>query len=138
MVRKMSDDHKDALAKGRVQGKIVRDYLEALEQGRKPGRKLDKETIEQRIPQVQEQIENETDPAKRLELVQRRLDLEARLVNLGGDGESLETLEEEFVKIAKEYADRRGISYTAWRELGVPPQVMKRTGIQRTRRPNQS
>jgi hypothetical protein len=75
--RSMSDDHKHALAEGRTQGKAVRDYLSALHtQKRSPGRKPSM-TPEQ----LQERIDAETDPAKRLELVQRRLDLTERLAN---------------------------------------------------------
>ena len=40
-------------------------------------------------------------------------------------------LEKSFVAAAKGYSERKGISYTAWRELGVPPEVLKRAGISR-------
>ena len=135
MARQMSDEHKAALAKGRAQGKAVRDYLSALEQERRPGRKLDRSTIEARIPQIQEQIDNEEDPAKRVELIQKRLDLEERLVEIGEEPD-LEALENAFVDAAAEYSERKGITYTAWREAGVPAATLKRAGIKRTRRPS--
>lgn len=135
MARQMSDEHKAALAKGRAQGKAVRDYLSALEQERRPGRKLDQSTIEARIPQIQEQIDNEEDPAKRVELIQKRLDLEERLVEIGEEPD-LEALENAFVDAAAEYSERKGITYTAWREAGVPAATLKRAGIKRTRRPS--
>lgn len=135
MARKMSNEHKAALAKGRSQGKAVRDYLAALEQGRKPGRKLDRPTIEKRLPEIQNQIDDEPDPAKRVDLIQKRLDLEERLVELQ-DEPDLQALEDGFAEAAAEYSERRGISYTAWREAGVPASVLKRAGVRRTRRPS--
>lgn len=133
MARKMTEEHKAALAKGRAQGRAVRDYLAALEQDRKPGRKLDKPTVETRIREVQQRIDDEPDPAKRVELIQRRLDLEERLVELESEPD-LEKLEKEFVDVAAEYSERKGITYTAWREAGVPASVLKTAGIKRTRR----
>lgn len=133
MARKMSAEHKAALAKGRTQGRAVRDYLAALEQERKPGRRLDKPSIESRIKDVQQQVDAEPDPAKRVELIQKRLDYEQRLVNLQ-DEPDVEALESAFVSAAAEYSDRKGISYSAWREAGVPAAVLKQAGIRRTRR----
>ncbi len=133
MAKKMSDDHKAALAKGRAQGKAVRDYLAALEQDRKPGRKMDRPTIEAKIHDVQVAIDEEPDPAKRVDLIQRRLDLEERLVNLQEEPD-LEGLEAGFVDVAAEYSERKGISYTAWREAGVPAATLKAAGVKRTRR----
>ncbi|WP_052664699.1 hypothetical protein [Nitriliruptor alkaliphilus] len=129
----MSDEHKAALAEGRAQGRAVRDYLAALETERKPGRKLDKGAIEGRIADVQSSINAEPDPAKRVELIQKRLDLEAKLVDLQDDVD-LDALEEGFVQAAGPYSERKGISYTAWREAGVPAAALKRAGVPRTRR----
>lgn len=129
----MSEDHKAALAKGRAQGRAVREYLAALEQERKPGRKLDRETAESRIAEVQSQIDDEPDPAKRVELIQKRLDLEERLVELAEEPD-LEALEQQFVDAAADYSERKGISYTAWREAGVPAATLKQAGVKRTRR----
>ena len=40
-------------------------------------------------------------------------------------------LETEFVAVAKPYAQRKGISYEAWREAGVPAATLKAAGIGR-------
>lgn len=133
MARQMSDEHKAALAKGRAQGKAVREYLAALDQERKPGRRLDRGTIEARIPKIQADIDAEPDPAKRVDLIQRRLDLENRLVELE-DQPDIDALETEFVAAAAEYSERKGITYAAWREAGVPAAVLKAAGVPRTRR----
>lgn len=135
MARKMSDEHKAALAKGREQGRKVRAYLAALEQERRPGRQMDRGTIEAKLPEIQSTIDEEPDPAKRVELIQKRLDLEERLVELG-DAPDVDALEKGFIEAAKEYSERKGISYAAWREAGVPAAVLKQAGIPRTRRTN--
>ena len=133
--QKMSDEHKAALAKGREQGRAVREYLAGLSEEKKSGRRVDPETLSQKITQVQEQIASEPDPAKRVEHIQKRLDLEAQQFD-ASDGVDLEALEQGFIEAAKEYSDRKGISYSAWREAGVPAAVVKAAGIPRTRRPN--
>lgn len=133
VAKKMSEDHKAALAKGRAQGKAVREYLAALEQDRKAGRKLDRPTVESLIDEVQAEVDQEPDPTKRVELIQKRLNLEQRLVELQEEPD-LEALESGFVDVAAEYSERKGISYTAWREAGVPAATLKAAGVKRTRR----
>ncbi len=133
MAKAMSAEHKAALAKGRAQGKAIREYLAALESERKPGRRVDAASIEARLDKVQSEINAESDPAKRVELIQKRLDLEQRLVNMQ-DQPDLSSLEAGFVEAASEYSERKGISYAAWREAGVPASTLKEAGIARTRR----
>lgn len=129
----MSDEHKKALAKGRRQSWAVRHYLDMLESERKRGPKMTREKLEKRIEETRRQIEEETDPAKRLDLIQQRLDDEERLAEMKDQPDAQE-IEEEFTKVAKDYSERRGISYTAWRELGVPAAVLRKAGVPRTRR----
>lgn len=129
----MSEDHKAALAVGRAEGRAIRAYLAALEQGKKTGRKVDASTLEARVAEVQRSIDGEPDPAKRIELIQKRLDLESQLVERQEEAD-LDALEDEFVKAVPGYADRKGITYSAWREIGVPAAVLKRAGVKRTRR----
>ena len=135
--KKMTAQHKAALACGREQGRAVRDYLAELNEEKKPGRKLDAETLQQRIQENREQIDAEPDPAKRVELIQKRIDNEERLANLGEEAD-VEALQEEFIKVANEYSERKRITYSAWREAGVPAAVLKEAGIPRTRRSSTS
>jgi hypothetical protein len=130
--RSMSDEHKQALAEGRRQGKAVRDYLAALEaEAHKPrGRKPTQEPSD-----IQGQIDAEPDPIKRLDLIQKRLDLQERLAS-ENESVDLDALQQDFVTAVKPYAERKGISYTALREAGVPAAVLKQAGIARTRRTN--
>ena len=70
------------------------------------------------------------DPLKRLQLIQERLDLKQEL-ETAGQAVDLSGIEQDFVDAAAAYSKRKGISYAAWRELGVEPVVLKRAGISR-------
>ncbi|HEY4377381.1 MAG TPA: hypothetical protein VGM93_09490, partial [Acidimicrobiales bacterium] len=114
----MSDSHKAALAEGRTQGRAVRIYLEALESNKpKRGRKRTPDSIKKRLADVNDEIAA-ADPLKRLQLVQERINLESELSS-ADDKVDLGALEKEFIAAAPSYGARKGISYTAWRELGV-------------------
>lgn len=128
--KSMSAEHKQALAIGREQGRAVRRYLEALEAHKpKRGRKRTPESIQRRLDAIEERLPA-ADPLSRLQLVQERMDLQAELASKSNTVD-LASLEEEFVNAAREYGDRKGISYAAWREAGVDPAVLKRAGIRR-------
>lgn len=127
----MSDEHKQALALGRSEGRIVRAYLEALETHRpKRGRKRTPDSIRRRLNTIESEIA-EADPLKRLQLTQERIDLDHELVRLEADN-NLQELEEAFIEVAFSYAERKKISYTAFRELGVSPSVLQAAGFKRT------
>ena len=66
----------------------------------------------------------------RLQLVQERMDLQKELESMGQKVD-LTQLEGEFVKTAKKYSERKGISYAAWRELGVSADTLKKAGVSR-------
>jgi hypothetical protein len=129
--RTMSDEHRAALAAGRESGRAVRNYLEALESSRpKRGRKRTSESIERRLAAIEEQTP-EADLLTRLSLIQERMDLTYELESMGSTGPDLEALEAGFVAYAGGYSARKGISYAAWRELGVPAAVLKQAGVSR-------
>ncbi len=126
----MSPEHKEALAQGRQQAKVVRDYLEALQTEGRRGRPIDRQWLEARIERLQSQINEESNPARRVELIQQRLDAEQRLAGLE-ESPDRESLERDFIEVAKDYSQRRGITYTAWREAGVPAAVLREAEITR-------
>ncbi len=130
--RSMTDEHKAALAEGREQGRAVRRYLEALE-AHKPrrGRKRSAESMQRRLAAIEEQL-GDADPLNRVHLTQERIDLQRQL-STGSDTVDLEGLEAEFVAAAAPYSERKGISYDAWRAVGVEPRVLKAAGIGRGR-----
>lgn len=128
----MSEEHKQALAKGRRQARVVKRYLEAL-RSRKRGRPRDPGRMKERIARIDEELAAEEDPLKRVELQQERIDLEEEL-KAREKAESLDELERDFVGIVKDFSERKGISYTAWREEGVSAKVLREAGVPRTRR----
>lgn len=126
----MSDSHKAAMAAGRVEGKAVRDYLEALRANKpKRGRKRTADTVRAQLAAVDAELAD-ADPVKELQLVQRRMDLEAELASMDTTVD-VKSLEAAFVKVAKSYSERNGISYAAWRAVGVEAAVLKAAGISR-------
>lgn len=129
----MSKEHKEALAKGRAQAKAVKEYLAAREAASRRGPKMTPEKLKERIAQAQNAIDEEPDPARRVELIQQRMDDEERL-RQAEDSPDMDALESAFVDVAREYSERKGISYMAWRELGVPAGVLRRAGVPRTHR----
>jgi hypothetical protein len=71
----------------------------------------------------------------RVELLQRRIDLEAEIASLGQDGGSdLSELEAGFVAAAKDYSERKGITTQAWLQGGVPRSVLRQAGLMSGRR----
>jgi hypothetical protein len=129
----MTDEHKKALAKGRAQARAVKEYLAARETDSKRGPKMTPQKLRDRIATTKKAIAAEDDPARRVELIQQRIDDEERLETLQ-DQPDMDVLEKGFVDAAAEYSERKGISYTAWRELGVPAAVLRKAGVPRTRR----
>jgi hypothetical protein len=126
----LSEDHKAALAEGRSQGRAVRRYLEALE-AHKPrrGRKRTADSMRKRLEKIEEEL-LDADPLKRLQLVQERIDLQEELAATENKVD-LDALEKDFVSAARSYSDRKGISYAAWRELGVSASTLRRAGVAR-------
>src|SRR5579872_6248173 len=130
--RTMTADHKAKLAQGRNESRAVSRYLDALSAGKgKRGRKRTPESISMVIVRLDKELPDAT-PIRRLELTQKRYDLVAERERLLTRVD-LSGLEKDFVKVARSYAQRNGIGYGAFRELGVSAEVLKRAGIGRTR-----
>lgn len=126
----MTKAHKEALVKGRKDGKVVRDYLEALRRTKpKRGRKRTPESIRRRLKLIDAEYET-TDSVTQLKYAQERLDLAIELAELTTKVD-VAPLEKAFVKVAKTYGERNGITYAAWREIGVDAAVLKKAGISR-------
>ncbi len=126
----MSDEHKAALAKGRAEGKAVRDYLEGLRATKpKRGRKRTAETVRARLEAIETELPD-ADPMDELLLVQERRDLEAELETMSQTID-IQALEDRFVEVAKSYSQSKKISYASWRDVGVSAATLKRSGIGR-------
>ena len=127
----ISDQHKAAMAEGRVEGRVVRDYLDALRNSKgKPGRKRTVDSVSRRLAAIEVELQDAS-PVRELELVQERMDLEVELESMRSKVDPA-TLEAGFVNVAASYSTRKGISYSAWRAVGVEPSVLKKAGIPRS------
>lgn len=126
----MSDAHKKALANGRAEGRVIREYLEIVE-ATKPrrGRRRTPESIARRLTAITVELRS-SDPVTRVRLVQERLNLKRELAGMKSKSEVL-AAETRFVKVAKRFSERNGVSWDAWQEVGVSPTVLKRAGIPR-------
>lgn len=128
--KEMTDSHKAALERGRAEGRIVRDYLEALRSNKpKRGRKRTPDSITKRLAKIEDELAEAT-AIDELQLLQERRDLQSELGSMGG-GVDLGELEQAFVEVAKGYGERKGISYATWRDVGVSAATLKRAGIGR-------
>jgi uncharacterized protein YicC (UPF0701 family) len=126
----MTDEHKAALAKGRAEGRIVREYLEGLRATKpKRGRKRTPETIAKRLEAITTELASAS-PIDELLLIQERKNLEAELAAMSNSID-MKALERDFVSVAKSYGDSKAISYSSWRDVGVPASVLKAADIGR-------
>jgi hypothetical protein len=124
----LTNEHKAALVQGRSEGKIVRDYLEALRTNKpKRGRKRTIDSVKARLDAIESEMPA-ADALSELKLRQERADLQLELTTVGATVD-LSALEASFVAIAKGFSDRQGIAYATWREVGVEPSVLKAAGI---------
>ena len=132
--KKMTAEHKAALARGREQANAVRAYLEALEANRpKRGRKRTPDSIAKRIAAIDAQYET-AGSLTALQLLQERKNLEAELAAMKNDtGPDLDKLQRGFVKHARAYGTAKGIEHATWREIGVPADLLREAGITRGR-----
>jgi len=128
----MSKEHKEALARGRKEARAIKAYLRAIE-ARGSGRQPSKETLRSRLEKVNEKIEDTDDPLKTVDLLQSKLDIEKSL-SRAEDQDDFDAIEADFIENVKSYSERKGITYTAWREFGVPAKTLRAAEVPETRR----
>lgn len=131
----MTDEHKGKMADGRRQARIVENYLRHLEQRPKAQKRPSLEAISAELDEVESQLASATG-VRRLTLLQERENLQRMALEAQPEDDG--ALEEQFVAVARGYGDRKGISYSTWREFGVPKEVLQAAAIPRTRRPNRA
>jgi hypothetical protein len=123
-------------AAAQERARAVRRYLSALDM-RRPGRSAAKtgESILHRLHQVDTMLLS-ADPVARLHLTQERIDLHAEQLRIAtAPSPEFEELEEAFIRAARAYSERHGVTYSAWRQIGVDNAVLERAGIAPTRAP---
>ncbi len=128
----MSKAHKEALAKGREEGRTIRRYLDALESTRRrPGRQRTPESIQKQLVAIDTRLAS-ADQLTRLNLVEQQRRLKRELTS-SAKPVDISALEKDFVKVAKSYGERKGITYSSWRAVGVSATTLSKAKIPRTR-----
>lgn len=127
--RVVTPEHRQAMTQGRKDARAVRDYLKALST-RPGGRTVNVDTLRSRLTKLNAKIDMTDNPLTRVALIQSRLDLEQRISDASGEID-MDALERDFIRVAREYSANKGITWAAWREVGVPAAVLKATGLPR-------
>ena len=134
--KSLSDGHKAAMEHGRKTGRIVKAYLEMLESVKSASRRGRKTDYKARIAESTATINDPLcSPVERVNAIQRRMDLNhgrQAQNNRAGNVKELAKLQEAFVAVLPGYSKDHGISYAAWREIGVDAITLKDAGISRT------
>jgi len=131
--RALSPAHTRALAEGRTMSATVDRYLAAATAPKRRGRKVSAATLERRLVSAKGRFKTAAGVDKVLAAQEIR-DLQTKIAQQKtAVGVDIKSLEASFVKIAKKFGENRGVSYGAWRDAGVPTQVLKRAGVARTR-----
>lgn len=116
----------------------INKYLGTLRSSGRRGPKVTKESLERKLERLNARINSpNVSPARKASAIQDRLDIEQHLASFNeNEAESAnpEELTDEFKKVVAEYSDSHGITWMAWREMGVPAAVLKDAGLPRTRR----
>ncbi|MCY3954230.1 MAG: hypothetical protein OXG69_17095 [bacterium] len=125
--REVTPEHKAAMIQGRTETRVVRQYLEALEVRQSGGRRRSKESLQNKLAAVEQDLES-AGAVGRLHLVQERINLQ-KAIDAAEQSVDIDELENGFIDVAASYSERKGISYQAWREVGVSAKVLQAAGI---------
>lgn len=126
---RMSSSHKKALANGRAESRIIREYLQLVDAQRpRRGRRRSPETITRRLRQIEVEIPL-AHQVQRLHLIQERINLNAELATNSLSRTQQAQLERRFIKVAKSFSERHHISPEAWSEFGVSERVLHLAGM---------
>ena len=70
---------------------------------------------------------------EKLNLLADKEALQGKLAGSGAVPVDLSALRRDFIRSAKSFGERKGLSYATWRAAGVPADDLKAAGIKRTR-----
>ena len=132
----MDEQHKQALAEGRLHGRVVRKYLDLLDLTKpRRGRKVDINAAQARIEELEDELSGTESSFDRLKAVQELDDLREKVKRVHDAEAALDQVadaEAAFIEIALTYSQHKHITKAAWREVGVPAEVLKAAGITAT------
>lgn len=123
--RTLTESHKEALVQGRREARIVRSFLATLRDDRKARNRAE---FKERLADLTSRLNETEDALERLMLIKERQDLVDRF-DADEDDPEKEEAEDQFVQVAAEYSERKGIPRSAWEEIGVPGEILDRAGM---------
>jgi hypothetical protein len=125
---RISDVHKSALVNGRAEGKIIREYLELVEDLKpRRGRRRTKDSISKRLNQIEAEIVG-AEPVRRLYLIQERMNLRNEFSRFRTREDHL-ALEKAFISVARSFSERNHVTFEAWKEFGIDIVVLDNAQI---------
>lgn len=131
MTEKNQSDQTDASTRGeqlKVSRAVLR-YLDSLN-GAQPAAKSSTRTLETELAKIDDRLARDgLNSAKRLQLLQQRRSLQTQGLPERGRKSSGETLLEGFIAHAADYARAHEISYEAFLDFGVAPEVLDKASI---------
>jgi hypothetical protein len=114
----------------RAAAEAVRNYLDALRTSRRPpGPRLTRRELQRRLAKIDFDLATQPPPMIQLRLLQERENLRER--------DSWQQREDAFIEVARTYSRRHGITDQTWRQMGVPPSVLRKARIPPGRRARQ-
>jgi len=120
----MDAEHKAKLVQGRADARVVKAYLQHLEEN---GRRRTADGIAKRLAQIETDLATES-ALSRLKMFQERADLANELEALGRTTDGSE-LRAAFVGCASRYATSQGLKAAAFRQMGVDASTVREAGI---------
>lgn len=123
-------ERKAAISRGRSEHAAVSAYLESLSVSAPRGPRRTPERLAEQLQKLEASMSS-LSAAERLLAHQRCFDLRAALEQAQRSSD-VSSLEDAFVAVAASYGARHGVSYQAWRAVGVSPATLKRAGIPRS------
>lgn len=117
----MSSDHKAALAQGRLEGRVVRDYLEALRENKpKHGPKRTPTSITARLDAIETVLTDaDADPVTELHLIQERRDSPSNATPCNKAPTSPHSRTPSS-KSPTATANAKASATRSWRDIGIP------------------
>lgn len=115
---------------GQSAATYVKRYLDALAGPPRRQRSIrGADTVREQLNAVQAEIAATSNVIARLQLYQRAVGLEQKLIDIEAPAEDFAVVEAAFVEHVADWASARGITYDALRRAGVSPRILREAGM---------
>ena len=110
----------------------INEYLDAIQVAQRGATAWTVDRWRRRVKGLHKELDTERDPTRRLELAQSLLRAQQRLEAAVLRAEVMDAmpgLQAAFEAVAARYGSQHGITWKAWRQMGVPRDVLRRAGV---------